>query len=109
MSLAELIDLTLGFFFTNDRCTLSVSETLHDTLMVKLLLFLLLLLLLELKAHELDLLLAYGLILHSLALQRFVGILKLLDDLFKFLNALRVDLVFFLLGRILLDELSLEP
>ena len=77
--------------------------------MVKLLLFLLLLLLLELEAHELDLLLAYGLILHSLALQRFVGILKLLDDLFKFLNALRVDLVLFLLSRVLLDELSLEP
>ena len=76
--------------------------------MVQLHLLLLLLLLLELQSHELILLLGHSTILDSLALQRFVLLLQLLDDLFKLLDALHIRLLLLLLGLILLPELFVE-
>ena len=108
MGLIEFIDLVLGLFFTDDGLTGVVLERFEDALMVQLHLLLLLLLLLELQPHELVLLLGHGTILYSLALQRFVLLFKLLDDLFKLLDALDVGLLLLLLGFILLPELLVE-
>ena len=105
MGLIEFIDLVLGLFFTDDGLTGVVLERFEDALMVQLHLLLLLLLLLELQPHELVLLLGHGTIFDSLALQRFVLLFKLLDDLFKLLDALDVGLLLLLLGFILLPEL----
>lgn len=76
--------------------------------MVQLHLLLLLLLLLELQSHELVLLLGHSTILDSLALERFVLLLQLLDDLFKLLDALHILLLLLLLCLILLPELFVE-
>ena len=72
MRLVKFIDLLIGLFLTNDRGAFSISKALHDALVVHLHLLLLFLLLLELKSHELVLLLGNGGILHSLALDRVV-------------------------------------
>jgi len=97
VGLVELIDLILNLLFANDRLAFRVLEALHNALVVQLHLFLLLLLLLELKAHELILLLGHGTILDGLTLHRFVLVLQVFNDLFKLLNALRVLLVLHLL------------
>lgn len=109
MGLVKLIELILGFLFTDDRLALRVPKALHNALVVQLVLLFLLLLLLQLQPHELDLLLAHGRILNSLALQRIVNLFQLLDNIFKLLNPLGVLLVFLLLGRVLSLQLGVEP
>ena len=101
MSLAKLIDLILSLFFSNDRLPLIVSEALQNSLMVQFHLLLLLLLLLQLKSHELIFLLGNSSIFDSLTLHGLVLVFQVLDDLLKFLDALRINLVFFLLGLVL--------
>ena len=108
MGLVEFIDLVFGLFLTDDGLTGVVLERFEDALVVQLHLLLLFLLLLELQSHELILLLGHSSILDSLALQRFVLLLQLLDDLFKLLDALYIRLILLLLGLILLPELSVE-
>lgn len=108
VGLIELIDLILCLLFANHGLPSVVLERLKNALMVKLHLLLLLLLLLELKPHELIFLLGHGCVLDSLALERFVLLFELLDDLFKLLDALAIGLLFLLLRFIFLSELRIE-
>ena len=76
--------------------------------MIQLLFFLLLLLLLELQTHEFDFLLCHGAILHSLAFERFILLLKIFNYFFELLDPLSVGLFFLFLSLILCHQLSLE-
>ena len=82
---------------------LGVSEALQDTLVVLLHLLLLLLFLFELQADELIFLMRNGAILNSLTLKLFSLVFKVPDDIFEFLDTLRLRL-FLLLLRLILDS-----
>ena len=90
MLLVNLIDLTLDFFFANDRLTLVMLEALQDPFMIDLHLILLLLFLLKLQLYEFKLLIRDSAVLDGLTLERFILFFKLPDDFFKVLDSLSV-------------------
>ena len=81
---------------------LGVSEALQDALVVLLHLLLLLLFLLELQADKLIFLMGNGAILNSLTLKLFSLVFKIPNDVFEFLDTLRLRL-FLLLLRLIFD------
>ena len=106
--LVELIDLVLRLLFANHRLSGVVLERLKNSLMVKLHFLFLLLFLLQLKPHELVLLLGHSRVLHSLAFQRFILLFQLLDNLLKLLNPLAIRLLFLLLRFIFLPQFRIK-
>ena len=105
--LAEVGELIFGFFLTDYGLSLRVTETLHDALMVLLLLSLLFLLLLQLQLGKLQFLLCHSLVLDCLTLNIVALLFQFSDEFLKLLYPQIVGLSFCILSVVIGRQLSL--